>query len=47
LIEHPAIAVEVRTLQLLSLSEEAIGLQVIELKIEAGEIEVAVEASRV
>ena len=45
LIEHDAIAVEVRTLQLLSLSERAIGLQVIELKIEEGEIEVAVEAS--
>ena len=34
-----------RTLQLLSLSERAIGVQVIELKIEEGEIEVAVEAS--
>ncbi len=45
LIGHPAIAVGVRTLQLLSLSERAIELQVIELKIEHGEIEVAVEAS--
>src|SRR5215472_12515957 len=45
LIDHPSIAVRVRTLQLLSLSERAIGLQVIELKIEDGEIEVAVEAS--
>jgi trehalose/maltose hydrolase-like predicted phosphorylase len=45
LIHHPAIAVRVRTLQLLSLSERAIGVQVIELKIEDGEIEVAVEAS--
>ena len=45
LIEHAAIALGVRTLQLLSLSERAIGLQVIELKIEEGEIEVAVEAS--
>ena len=45
LIEHAAIAVGVRTLQLLSLSERAIGVQVIELKIEEGEIEVAVEAS--
>jgi trehalose/maltose hydrolase-like predicted phosphorylase len=42
---HPAIAVGVRTLQLLSLSERAIGAQVIELRIEDGEIEVAVEAS--
>jgi trehalose/maltose hydrolase-like predicted phosphorylase len=41
----PAIAVRVRTLQLLSLRERAIGVQVIELKIEDGEIEVAVEAS--
>src|SRR3974377_448682 len=45
LIEHRAIAVRVRTLHLLSLSERAIGVQVIELKIENGEIEVAVEAS--
>ena len=45
LIEHTAIAVGVRTLQLLSLSERAIGVQVIELKIEEGEIEVAVQAS--
>ena len=45
LIEHAAIAVRVRTLQLLSLSERAMGVQVIELKIEEGEIEVAVEAS--
>jgi trehalose/maltose hydrolase-like predicted phosphorylase len=45
LIEHAAIEVGVRTLQLLSLSERAIGLQVIEIKIEEGEIEVAVEAS--
>src|SRR5271165_3123788 len=45
LIDHPAIAVRVRTLQLLSLSERGIGVQVIELKIEDGEIEVAVEAS--
>jgi hypothetical protein len=35
----------VRTLHLLSLSERGIGVQVIELKIEEGEIEVAVEAS--
>ena len=34
-----------RTLHLLSLSERGIGVQVIELKIEEGEIEVAVEAS--
>jgi trehalose/maltose hydrolase-like predicted phosphorylase len=45
LIDHPAIAVRVRTLHLLSLSERGIGVQVIELKIEEGEIEVAVEAS--
>jgi trehalose/maltose hydrolase-like predicted phosphorylase len=45
LIDHPAIAVQVRTLHLLSLSERGIGVQVIELKIEEGEIEVAVEAS--
>jgi trehalose/maltose hydrolase-like predicted phosphorylase len=45
LLDHTAIAVQVRTLDLLSLSERAIGVQVIELKIEDGEIEVAVEAS--
>jgi trehalose/maltose hydrolase-like predicted phosphorylase len=45
LTDHPAIAVRVRTLHLLSLSERGIGVQVIELKIEEGEIEVAVEAS--
>ena len=45
LIDHPAIAVRVRTLHLLSLSDRGIGAQVIELKIEEGEIEVGVEAS--
>jgi trehalose/maltose hydrolase-like predicted phosphorylase len=45
LIEPSAIAVRVRTLHLLSLSERGIGIQVIELKIEEGEIDVAVEAS--
>jgi trehalose/maltose hydrolase-like predicted phosphorylase len=44
-IDHPAIAVRVRTLHLLSLSERAIGVQVIELEIEDGETEVTVEAS--
>ena len=41
----PAIAVRVRTLHLLSLSERAIGVQVIELEIEDGETEVTVDAS--
>jgi trehalose/maltose hydrolase-like predicted phosphorylase len=46
LIDHAAgIAVGVRTLDLLSLSERAIGIQVVELRIEGGEIELAVEAS--
>ena len=45
LIEHPAIAVRVSTLHLLMLSDRAIGVQVIELTIEEGEIEVGVEAS--
>jgi Glycosyl hydrolase family 65, N-terminal domain len=44
-VDHPAIAVRVRTLHLLSLSERAIGVQVIELEIEDGEIELAVEGS--
>jgi trehalose/maltose hydrolase-like predicted phosphorylase len=45
LIDNPAIAVQVRTLHLVSLNERGIGVQVIELKIENGETEVAVEAS--
>jgi trehalose/maltose hydrolase-like predicted phosphorylase len=45
LIDNPAIAVQVRTLHLVSLNERGIGVQVIELKIEDGEIEVTVEAS--
>jgi len=45
LIDHPAIAVRARTLHLVSLSERGIGVQVVELKIEDGEIEVAVEVS--
>ncbi len=45
LVDHPTIAVRARTLDLLSLSERGIAIQVVELKIEDGEIEVAVEAS--
>jgi trehalose/maltose hydrolase-like predicted phosphorylase len=40
-----AIAVQVRTSRLVSLSERAIGLHVIELEVEYGEIEVTLEAS--
>ena len=45
LLEHPAIVSRVRTLHLLSLSDRAMGIQVIELMIEDGENEVGVEAS--
>ena len=45
LIDHTAIAVRVRTLHLLSLSERGIGVQVVELEIEDEEIEVAVQVS--
>ena len=45
LVDHPTIAVRARTLHLLSLSEREIGVQVVEFKIEDGEIEVAVEIS--
>ena len=45
LVDHPTIAVRVKTLDLVSLSERGIAIQVVELKIEDGEIEVAVEAS--
>jgi trehalose/maltose hydrolase-like predicted phosphorylase len=45
LIEPSAITVRARTLHLLSLTERGIGVEVIELTIVEGEIEVAVEAS--
>ena len=45
LVDHPTIALRARTLHLLSLSEREIGVQVVELKIEEGEIEVTVEVS--
>jgi trehalose/maltose hydrolase-like predicted phosphorylase len=45
LIDNPRIAVQVRTLHLVSLKERGIGVQVIELNIEDGEIDVAVEAA--
>ena len=45
LVDHPTIAVRARTLHLLSLSEREVGVQVVEFKIEDGEIEVAVEIS--
>src|SRR5262249_27125249 len=45
LVDHPTIAVRVTTLDLVSLSERGIAVQVVELEIEEGEIEVAVEAS--
>ncbi len=45
LIDHHDVAVRVRTLRLVSFSERAIGLHVIELEIEEGEIELTLEAS--
>ena len=45
LADHPAVAVRVRTLRLVSLRERAIGVHVVELEIEEGEIEVTLEAS--
>jgi trehalose/maltose hydrolase-like predicted phosphorylase len=45
LVDLPAIAVRARTLRLVSLSERAIGLHVIEVEIESGEVEVTLEAS--
>ena len=45
LIDHPAIAARVRAFALVSLSQRAIALQVVELEIEYGEIEVILEAS--
>jgi trehalose/maltose hydrolase-like predicted phosphorylase len=45
LADHPTVAVRARTLRFVSLRERAIGLHVIELEIEYGEIEVTLEAS--
>ena len=45
LIDHPAIAVCVRTLRFVSLSERAIGAHVVEVEVEDGEIELTLEAS--
>lgn len=45
LADHPSASVRARTLRLASLRERAIGLHVVELEIEKGEIEVVLEAS--
>ena len=45
LIDHPNIAVHVRTMGLVSLNERALGLHVINLEVEYGEVEVTLEAS--
>jgi trehalose/maltose hydrolase-like predicted phosphorylase len=45
LIDSPDIAAQVKTLHLVSLKERGIGVQVIELEIEEGEIDIAVEAA--
>jgi trehalose/maltose hydrolase-like predicted phosphorylase len=45
LVDHPTIAVGARTLHLLSLSDREVAVQVVELEIEDGEVEFAVEVS--
>ena len=45
LIDHPNIAVHVRTMGLVSLKERALGLHVINLEVEYGEVEITLEAS--
>jgi trehalose/maltose hydrolase-like predicted phosphorylase len=45
LADPPTVSVRARTLRLVSLRERAIGLHVVELEIEKGEIEVVLEAS--
>ena len=45
LIDHPNIAVHVRTMGLVSLNERALGLHVINLEVEYGEVEVTLETS--
>jgi trehalose/maltose hydrolase-like predicted phosphorylase len=45
LADHPTVAVRARTLRLVSLRERAIGLHVVEVEIEEGQIEVVLEAS--
>ncbi len=45
LLKTPDVRIRVRTLRLVSLSERAVGLQLIQLEIEDGEVEVTLEAS--
>ena len=45
LSDHPNIAVRVRTMGLVSLNERALGLHVINLEVEYGEVEVTLETS--
>ena len=44
-LKAPDVGIRVRTLRLVSLSERAVGLQLIQLEIEDGEVEVTLEAS--
>jgi trehalose/maltose hydrolase-like predicted phosphorylase len=45
LADHPSVAVRARTLRCVSLRERAMGLHVVNLEIEAGELELTLEAS--
>ena len=45
LLKAPDVGIRLRTLRVVSLSERAVGLQLIQLEIEDGEVEVTLEAS--
>src|SRR5271163_4235844 len=45
LLKAPGVSIRLRTLRVVSLSERAVGLQLIQLEIEDGEVEVTFEAS--
>ena len=45
LLKAPGVGIRLHTLRLVSISERAVGLQLIQLKVEDGEVEVTLEAS--
>jgi hypothetical protein len=44
-LKAPGVGIRLHTLRLVSISERAVGLQLIQLNIEDGEVEVTLEAS--
>ena len=45
LLKSPGVGIRLRTLRLVSISERAVGLQLMQLEVEDGEVEVTLEAS--